>query len=66
MVRRNRLSVSGVDMKQPKFTDTHRFAVPYRKAAETDITQTFKRARADQAKNQAEIAEKVAPLRKAK
>ena len=52
-------------MKPPRYTDTHRFPNGYRKAAETDITLTFQRARQKHAENAKEVADKVATIRKA-
>ena len=52
-------------MKPIRYTDQHRYPNGYRKAAETDITLSFKRARQKQAENAREVADKVATLRKA-
>jgi hypothetical protein len=41
-------------MKKPRFTDDHKYPVPYSPAAATDITKTFARER----KRLAEQAEK--------
>lgn len=51
-------------MKQPKFTDTHKFPVPYKPAAATNIEATFRRIRAQQAKDAAEREAKVSRIRR--
>ena len=54
-------------MKAIRFTDTERQPKGgYKRAAETNVEATFKRVRAEQAKNQAEAApEPVTPKRAA-
>ena len=51
-------------MKTPRFTDTHKFPVPYKPAASTDITATFRRVKAQQAKDAAEREQKVSKIRR--
>lgn len=60
-------------MKQPKFTDAAKYPHGYRRSAETDITVTFRRIKAEQkaaaeaqAQADAEAKAKVQPMRKAK
>ena len=60
-------------MKTPRYTDADRWPNGYRRAAETDISKTFARVRAEQkrqaeqdAKNAAEAQEKMRPLKKAR
>lgn len=50
-------------MKTPRYTDNHRYPNGYRKAAETNVEATFKRARQEQARNQEEVAVKVQPIK---
>ena len=65
MVRRSPCHVRGGDMKQIRFTDLARQPKGgYRKAAETDITIGFKRARQEHQRNEAERAAKVATLKR--
>lgn len=53
-------------MKTIRYTDQHRYPHGYRKAAETDIQATFKRARQQHAKNAQEVASKVKSFKVAK
>ena len=52
-------------MKQPRYTDTHRYQNGYRKSTNTDVAATFRRVRAEQQKNAEEAKVKVQPLKKA-
>lgn len=53
-------------MKEPKYTDLHKYPNGYKKSTHTDIKRTFNRIRAEQAKNEAEKDEKVRELKKVK
>ena len=53
-------------MKRPRFTDEHKYPVPYRSAAATNIRATFRRIQAEQKKNEAERGQKVQLMRKVK
>ncbi len=57
-------------MKPVKFTDTHRFTMPYQNAEETRkpgyLARRFQRIRAEQAAIEAEKQTKVQALRKAR
>ena len=59
-------------MKPPRYTDSSRWPNGYRRAAETDISKTFARVRAEQKKaaeqaaiDAAEREAKLRPMRKA-
>ena len=52
-------------MRTPKFTDLDRYQVPYKPSNKTDVAATFRRIRAEQAKNLAEQAVKVQTLKRA-
>ena len=46
-------------MPKPRFTDKSRYRVPYVPANLTNVAETFRRIREEQAKNQAEAKDKV-------
>ncbi len=46
--------------KSPRFTDAHRFPVPYRDSKATDIAATFRRIRREQAAIELEAKQKQA------
>ena len=59
-------------MKQPRYTDSFRYANGYRKSTNTDVAATFRRVRLEQTKaaekaalDEAEAKAKTRPLRKA-
>lgn len=49
MLSQNDAQNRGLDavMKPPRFTDLHKWRVPYVQASATDIARTFERVRAD-------------------
>ena len=52
-------------MKTPRYTDSHKYPHGYRKSTNTDIEATFRRIKQENAKNLAEQAVKVQPLKRA-
>lgn len=52
-------------MKIPRYTDIHKYANGYRKSTNTDIAATFRRIRAEQARNAEEAKLKVQPMKRA-
>ena len=53
-------------MKEPKFTDQHRYPHGYKPARETDIRETFARAQEQIRQNAAERVRKCVEMKKAK
>ena len=49
-------------MRTPKYTDSHRYPFGYKRAAETNVSKTFARIKANQAKNAEEVQAKVKVL----
>lgn len=52
-------------MRTPRYTDLHRYRVPYKPSNKTDVAATFRRVRAEHAAVDAEAKAKVAPLKRA-
>ena len=53
-------------MKKPRYTDTHRYPNGYKKAAETNVKETFNRVRLERTRNEAEQEDKVRELKREK
>ena len=51
-------------MPKPRYTDKARYPNGYIRASETNVSETFRRIREQQAKDAAERKEKVEPIRK--
>jgi hypothetical protein len=51
-------------MPKPKFTDKHRYRTPYVNSQSTNVAETFRRIREENAKNEAERKVKVEPIRR--